>query len=112
MPMQQICMARIEDIRLEVTELVAKLFVEPTEYCVAFESRLNDSLDRMTIINLIAEIVGPKHKVNLSNPQKVILVQVFKAHCGLAVLSNWVANRKYNVQEVLKASLECQTKSE
>jgi tRNA acetyltransferase TAN1 len=107
MPMQQICMARIEDIRQEVSKLIDLSFGdESVSYCVVFESRLNDSLDRMTVIDMIAEMVGPKHKVKLTEPDKVILVQVFKAHCGLSVLDNWAPNRKYNIQEILKSSIQ------
>lgn len=108
-PIENICLAKIEDIRLEATRLVQEHFASsegPIDYCVSFESRLNESLDRMTVISMIAEIVGHRHKVNLSNPSKVIVVQVFKAHCGMAVLSDWIKNRKYNVQEVLKTVIE------
>lgn len=107
LPVEVICMARMEDIRVEASRLVREKFrvEEPTDYCVAFESRLNDSLDRMTVIDMLAAIVGPVHKVNLSKPKKVILVTVFKSHCGLSILDGWVENRKYNVQEVLKATM-------
>jgi tRNA acetyltransferase TAN1 len=115
LPIEHICLAKIEDISPEATRLVQEHFANaegPIDYCVAFESRLNESLDRMTVINMIAEIVGPRHKVNLSNPTKTIVVQVFKAHCGMAVLTDWVKNRKYNVQEVLKTVIESNKSSE
>ncbi len=107
LPIQTVCMAKIEDIRTEVTKLVGIHFNKdhPTEFSVTFESRLNDTLDRMTVIDMIVEIVGPIHKVNLSKPSTVVLVQIFKNHCGVSILSNWVKNRKYNLQETLKAAI-------
>lgn len=106
LPIQKVVQAKIEDIRSAVTELAPPFFPEPTEYCVVFESRFNTTLDRMTVINMIAEIIGPKHKVNLNNPQKVIVVQVFKNLAAIAILSDWVKNRKYNAQEVLKMVIQ------
>lgn len=112
MPIQTVCPAKIDDIRKEVSKLIdTSLRGQAGDYCVVFESRLNESLDRMTIIDMIAEIVGPTHRVNLTNPQKVILVQVFKSHCGLSILDSWAQNRKYNVQEVLKQAIEAENKS-
>lgn len=112
MPIQIICSAKIEEIRKEATKLIGNsLKGQGFDYCVVFESRLNDSLDRMTVIDMIAEIVGPSHRVNLGTPKKVILVQVFKSYCGLSVLDSWAENRKYNVQEVLKQAIELENRS-
>lgn len=108
LPIEKICSASMEETRKLATTLIAPIFhnsAESYEYCVVFDSRLNGSLDRMTVINMIADIVGPKHKVNLSSPQKVILVQVMKSFCGISIVSNWVQYRKYNAQELLKQVL-------
>ena len=108
LPIHKICPANMEEARKLATTLIAPVFhntAEPIEYCVVFDSRLNGSLDRMTVINMLADIVGPKHKVNLSNPTKVILVQLMKSFCGISIVSNWVQYRKYNAQELLKQVL-------
>jgi tRNA acetyltransferase TAN1 len=108
LPIHKICSANMEEARKLATSLIAPVFRNTTEcieYCVVFDSRLNGSLDRMTVINMLADIVGPKHKVNLSNPTKVILVQLMKSFCGISIISNWTQYRKYNAQELLKQVL-------
>jgi len=35
-------------------------------------------LQREDVINRVAAVVGPKHKVNLTSPDKVILVEIYK----------------------------------
>lgn len=108
-PIEQTCMAKIDDIRVAASALIAEHFRgDSAEFSVGFESRLNNSLDRMTVINMLVDMVGPRHKVNLGAPQKVIVVQIFKNMCAMSVLDNWVANRKYNAQEVLKEVLATQ----
>lgn len=105
LPIQKICSANMEEVRKLATASIAPVFhntTESLEYCVVFDSRLNGSLDRMTVINMLADIVGSKHKVNLSNPTKVILVQLMKSFCGISIVSNWVKYRKFNAQELLK----------
>lgn len=42
------------------------------------------------IIQKIAQVVDPKHKVNLSKPDKSVLVEVFQVCCTSHVwLSHW-----------------------
>lgn len=35
-------------------------------------------MKRDEVINRVAALVSPKHKVNLGNPDKVILIEIFK----------------------------------
>lgn len=43
-----------------------------------YEARANTGIDRMKIINSVAKSVPQPHKVDLSNPDKTIIVQVVK----------------------------------
>lgn len=43
-----------------------------------YEARSNTGIDRMKIINAVAKSIPPPHKVDLSNPDKTIVVEIVK----------------------------------
>ncbi|WQF78372.1 Putative THUMP domain-containing protein [Colletotrichum destructivum] len=75
-------------------------------YAIRPSIRSNTSLDRDELIKQIAKTVNPRHKVNLTNPDKVVLVDVFQSFCGMSVIesSDWDGLKKLNVNELYKAS--------
>ncbi|CCF45262.1 THUMP domain-containing protein [Colletotrichum higginsianum] len=75
-------------------------------YAIRPSIRSNTSLDRDELIKQIAKTVNPRHKVNLTNPDKVVLVDVFQSFCGASVIesSDWDGLKKLNVNELYKAS--------
>ncbi|KAF9665628.1 hypothetical protein SADUNF_Sadunf16G0142800 [Salix dunnii] len=48
------------------------------EFAVMYEARANSGIDRMKIINSVAKSVPGPHKVDLSNPDKTIVVEIVK----------------------------------
>ncbi|KAK1981873.1 THUMP domain-containing protein [Colletotrichum cereale] len=76
------------------------------QYAIRPSIRSNSSIDRDELISQIAKIVKPRHKVNLTNPDKVVLVDVFQSFCGMSVIegSDWDGLKKLNVNELYKAS--------
>lgn len=46
--------------------------------------------------------LNPKNKVDLTNPELTIIVEVIKAVCCVSVVKDYTLFRKYNVQEVVK----------
>lgn len=46
--------------------------------------------------------LNPKNKVDLTNPELTIIVEVIKAVCCVSVVKDYTLYRKYNVQEVVK----------
>lgn len=50
--------------------------------------------------------LNPENKVDLSNPEFTIVVEVIKNICCLSVVKDYVMFRKYNLQEVVKSSKE------
>ncbi|OLN94354.1 tRNA acetyltransferase TAN1 [Colletotrichum chlorophyti] len=75
-------------------------------YAIRPSIRSNNTLDRDELIKQIASVVNPRHKVNLTNPDKVVLVDVFQSFCGMSVIegSDWDGLKKLNVNELYKAS--------
>lgn len=55
----------------------------------------------LTVAGLVGKL-NPKNKVDLTNPELTIIVEVIKAVCCLSVVKDYTLYRKYNVQEVVK----------
>ena len=76
----------------------------------------------------MAALVGPKHKVNLGAPDKVILIEIYKVglapgaiagespiltlclqnHCGMSIVDGprWEGMKKYNMNELYRIAGE------
>ena len=61
----------------------------------------NNPLDKSVVINGIGGLVGPHHIVDLANPDLCVIVEVTKAACGISVVQNYYAYRKFNIKMVL-----------
>ncbi|KAL2072265.1 hypothetical protein VTL71DRAFT_11608 [Oculimacula yallundae] len=58
-------------------------------------------LKRDMMIKSIAESISKVHKVDLTTPDKVILVEVFQGVCGMSVVgSDWEALKRFNLAEL------------
>jgi len=97
-----------EDVREQEISAEAPREAEKPAFTYAIRPsiRSNSSLDRDELISQIAKAVNPRHKVNLTNPDKVVLVDVFQSFCGMSVFerSDWDGLKKLNVNELYKAS--------
>ena len=50
------------------------------QYAVLYEARANSGIDRMSIINAVAKSVPEPHKVDLTSPDKTIIVEIVKVY--------------------------------
>ncbi|KAF6736471.1 THUMP domain-containing protein 1 [Oryzias melastigma] len=96
-----------EDMVKYLTTFLEPWFKTPNcaTYKIAFKARNSSHNKRDEIIKSIAGIVGklnPKNKVDLTNPELTIIVEVIKAVCCISVVKDYTLYRKYNVQEVVK----------
>ncbi|KAB5542655.1 hypothetical protein GE09DRAFT_1225577 [Coniochaeta sp. 2T2.1] len=65
--------------------------------------RNNKTLKRDVIINTVAGLINnQQHKVNLENPEKVILIEVYQNAVGMSVVDGdyWTELRRYNLTEL------------
>lgn len=78
---------------------------EPKTYAIIFNRRYNNTVKREEVIKEFAEIIQAKNKnkVDLSNPQLSVIVEVIKGFCCLSVLPDYYALRKYNLVELCAA---------
>ncbi|CAK7234080.1 hypothetical protein SBRCBS47491_008829 [Sporothrix bragantina] len=64
--------------------------------------RHHHELERRQVIDLVAELIDQeRHKVDLENPDKVILIDIFRYTIGMSVVDgDWNDLRKYNLSEL------------
>ncbi|EFJ34510.1 hypothetical protein SELMODRAFT_405908 [Selaginella moellendorffii] len=105
LPMEVTCYASAEEVKIAAQPLILKHFpaeaAEGTKFAVVYEARANTGLDRMTLIDAVAQLVPKPHSVDLKAPQKTIIVQVAKTTCGIGVLSGYKELAKYNLRQLV-----------
>lgn len=107
LPVTGTCKAFQEDMVKYLTSFLEPWFKSPSSasFQIVFKARNSSHNKRDDIIKAIAGLVGklnPKNKVDLTNPELTIIVEVIKAVCCVSVVKDYTLFRKYNVQEVLK----------
>ncbi|XP_062289451.1 THUMP domain-containing protein 1 [Scomber scombrus] len=110
LPVTGTCKAFQEDMVKYLTEFLEPWFKAPNSgtYQIAFKARNSSHNKRDEIIKSIAGLVGklnPKNKVDLTNPELTVIVEVIKNVCCLSVVKDYALYRKYNVQEVVKEDI-------
>ncbi|KAM0285502.1 hypothetical protein ACHAQH_001452 [Verticillium albo-atrum] len=77
----------------------------PYTYAIRPSIRANSDIKRNEVIDQVAGMIGKQHKVNLDNPDKVILIDVYKNFCGMSVVDGkeWEELKRYNINELHKA---------
>lgn len=113
-PIQTICAAEMDAIVKAATPLLEQTFggEDPIPWGIVYESRLNQSLDRDTVIKTLAALLPPRHPVNLSYPQVVLMLQVWRGQVGISVIRDYSLYRKFNVQELIKKGLNPKQETE
>lgn len=104
-PVDAVCRANVNEIKNAAGQLFDKVFLnaEPTTYSIAFNKRHNNAVDRMEIIQELANMVDFKnsaHKVDLKTPKITVVVEVIKGLCCISLLPDYFKWRKYNVHEL------------
>ncbi|KAM7009370.1 THUMP domain-containing protein 1 [Tautogolabrus adspersus] len=107
LPVTGTCKAFQEDIVKYLSTYLEPWFKTPNcaTYQIAFKARNSSHNKRDETIKSVAGLVGklnPKNKVDLTNPELTIIVEVIRAVCCISVVKDYTLYRKYNVQEVVK----------
>ncbi|KAI9318905.1 hypothetical protein DFJ73DRAFT_336881 [Zopfochytrium polystomum] len=102
LPIEQCSAAFLADIITLAKKIVVPQFPSdsPVKYSIVFNRRFNDQISRDELIPKLAELVGPAHQVDIKNPDRVILVEIFKGICGMSVVDDFYKYKKYNLEAV------------
>jgi len=103
-PVLAVCQADLGEVKQTANRILGPLFpAEATQkkFAVVYEHRASAKLDRMAVVNAVAEdIPQPPHKADLSNPEVTIVVSVVKDVCAIGVASQFRELLKYNLREL------------
>ena len=116
-PIQATCFASIEEIGLTAKALVHKYLKDkkPSTFAVTFKRRNCSTVTRDEVINAIAgdvlDMEGAKDawKVDLKSPKYAIMVEICKTVCGMTIVENCAAYRKFNLVEIREAQQSATT---
>ncbi|GMI97407.1 hypothetical protein like AT5G12410 [Hibiscus trionum] len=104
LPIEVACYSSEEEIMRAMKPLIEQYFpVEtqnPRKFAVLYEARANSGIDRMKIINSVAKSVPAPHKVDLSNPDTTIVVEIVKTICLIGVVEKYKELAKYNLRQL------------
>ncbi|XP_022752369.1 THUMP domain-containing protein 1 [Durio zibethinus] len=104
LPVEVACYASEEEITIAMKPLIVQYFpVEtqnPKKFAVLYEARANSGIDRMKIINSVAKSIPAPHKVDLSNPDMTIVVEIVKTVCLIGVVEKYKELAKYNLRQL------------
>ncbi|KAM4632133.1 THUMP domain-containing protein 1 [Discoglossus pictus] len=111
LPVTGTCKAFPEDLKKYAETFFQPWFKTPNKgtFQVVYKARNNNHMNRDEVIKDLAGIIGnqnPENKVDLSNPEYTIVVEIIKNVCCLSVVKDYVLFRKYNLQEVVKSNSE------
>ncbi|KAM3069966.1 hypothetical protein ACMFMF_008318 [Clarireedia jacksonii] len=81
-------------------------------YAIRPTIRNHSTLKRDVVIKQVASLVGENHKVNLTKPDKVILIEIYQTICGMSVVGeDWERLKRYNLYELSSTSSSTNLKS-
>ncbi|KAF7876584.1 hypothetical protein EAF04_001672 [Stromatinia cepivora] len=74
-------------------------------YAIRPTIRNHSTLKRDTVIKQVASLVNDNHKVNLTKPDKVIIIEIYQTICGMSVVGDdWEKLKRYNLYELQSPS--------
>ncbi|KAF2972051.1 hypothetical protein GQX73_g1547 [Xylaria multiplex] len=70
-------------------------------YAIRPTIRAHTTLKRSEIIEKVANMISKRHKVELKNPDKVVIIEIFQTFLGMSVVDeDWEAMKRYNIHEL------------
>ncbi|XP_058799951.1 THUMP domain-containing protein 1 homolog [Phymastichus coffea] len=104
LPVQVVCKAYLDDIKSKAEVLFEKYFAqEPKTFSIVFNRHSNSNLNRLDVIEDLAQIISkknPGNKVNLKNPDIAVVIEVVRAVCLISIAPQYFTYKKYNLIEI------------
>ncbi|MBN3305103.1 THUM1 protein, partial [Amia calva] len=116
LPVSGTCRAFLEDMEKYLAGFLEPWFKSPNQgtFQIVFKARNSSHAKRDDVIKVLAALVGklnPKNKVDLTNPEYTVIIEVIKSVCCVSVVRDYMLFRKFNLQEVVKDEHEREARS-
>ncbi|XP_055994894.1 THUMP domain-containing protein 1 [Sorex fumeus] len=111
LPISGTCKAFLEDVKKFAETFMEPWFKVPNSgtFQIVYKCRNNSHMKRDLVIKELAGIIcslNSENKVDLTDPEYTVVVEIIRAVCCLSVLKDYMLFRKYNLQEVVKIGKE------
>ena len=73
------------------------------QYRIELRTRSHNTLKRDFVIQKVVDSISAPHRIDLSNPDRWLIVEIFKGVVGVAVVSTYDKYRKYNPFSIVEA---------
>jgi len=105
LPIDYTCKPVLEDFRRLAQEVLQPHLgpnATPTTWALEFKARNANAIKKEAVLEVL-DSIAPKdrHKVNLNDPEKCVVVQVNTLWCGLSIVPHWAALKKYNLNALI-----------
>mmetsp|Transcript_34849 Transcript_34849/g.73306 ORF Transcript_34849/g.73306 Transcript_34849/m.73306 type:complete len:313 (-) Transcript_34849:400-1338(-) len=110
LPIHATCPAHREHIMQAAAPLLEELRGTKVSYAIEWRRRCNTGIDKKEVIDGVAAAVGllaPEARVDLGQPDAVVLVDVMKSICSLSVLMRWQQMHHYNLRAASEKKAHC-----
>ncbi|KAK0095286.1 hypothetical protein PV326_008783 [Microctonus aethiopoides] len=115
-PVQVICRANMNEIKLKASALCEKYFSqEPKTFSIVFNRHCNNTIQRNDIIETLAAVISeknPGNKAHLKNPDIALVVEIIKGFCLLSIAPEYYKYKKYNLLELCNVTTEKKSQDE
>lgn len=113
-PIEVTCKAYIKDIEKAIEPLLEKYFKDqPRTFSIVFNHRNNSNIPRDEVIKVVADKVSSvrsDHKVNLSEAELSIIIEVIRGIALLAVVPDFLKYKKYNLHALSTKTTDSNSK--
>ncbi|KAK9238685.1 hypothetical protein V1525DRAFT_449464 [Lipomyces kononenkoae] len=96
-----------DDLKTLAKNVLAPHFHSPNQQPVKFAIRTtirnHTTLNRDQIIQLLATAVGPPHKVDLKDYDRLVHVECFKNIIGISVVKDFETLKRFNLQQIFES---------
>jgi len=103
-PVERVCKGEPSEIVENIQPLINAHFraEDPKTFAIIYNSRNNNTIERQKCIESIGNLIGLPHKVNLSNPDLFVIVEIFKSACALSIVKDFYKLNKFNMRTIIQ----------
>ncbi|KDQ57361.1 hypothetical protein JAAARDRAFT_35992 [Jaapia argillacea MUCL 33604] len=109
-PVSSACVANIPEIKGLCRRVILPFFENRSDkiytYKIEIRSRHHNTISRDSIIQEVVACIPSQHKVDLSDPDVFVLVELFRSVCGMSVVEDYYQLQKFNVMEIANTKNE------
>ena len=101
LPIEHVCSADSTTITADLTRVLQTHDLSKAKtVAIVAECRNNPSLSTKKLIEAAATVLPTQLKVNLTKPDIVVFITVFKSCCGIAIYDDYYGLSKHNIHKI------------